>query len=136
MISFHLFGSLCTILSCTCCKRIAFHSCVWLLRHSCPNRVILCLHRARKRCLYMYVLNVIHLTNIIFFFVCLAPSIHLTKQGDSIRGNETLSLHVCIKSVSFEENGFAPVAIKCQIVFVSVTRRCRSDVVHSLPFSW
>ena len=65
--------------------------------------------------------------------MCLAPSIHLTKQGDSTQGNETLSLHVCIKCVSFEENEFALVAIKCQIVFVSVSRRCRSDVVHSLP---
>ena len=76
---------------------------------------------------------------IAFCFIYIVGSLGTVAQGDdsvSTQAKVTLSLHVCIKCVSFEENEFALVAIKCQIVFVSVTRRYRSDVVHSLPYSW
>ena len=76
---------------CTCCNLIAFVSFVWLPMYNIK------LHLLQKNCIP---------------FMCLAPSIQLPKQSNSVStpGKETLSLYVCIKCDSFD---------KYKIAFVS-----------------
>ena len=68
----------------------------------------------------VYVLNMINLTNMklyllqsnCFRFTWVTPLLSKQSEYVSTQGNETMSLHVCIKCVLFEEYKVALAAIK------------------------